>query len=332
LLLWTLSVTSCGTGPPCRSIANLGYSSSFEPVVVHPYPQRIEDARRPLAVMGDTQRTSVFECLIGREVNDREQLALMGALSRDAPGALVMVGDMVFDGSSAAHWTHFDDVLAPIRRLNIPVLAVMGNHDYWLSTRRGRAHAGARFPRLRDKTWYHERYGKLGLIFLDSNRSKIEADWQAQAAWFRDVLAAFDADPQTRGVLVFAHHPPYTRSPIVPGDLDVREVFVKPILASPKTLGLVSGHAHGYERYLREGKHFIVSGGGGGPRPRTLVSANKAGLDDQYAGPTPRPFNYLLIEEGDAGVRVRVRGLDKGEEEIRDLESFDIAFAGEGAL
>ena len=57
------------------------------------------------------------------------------------------------------------------------------------------------------------RYGELGVVFLDSNMRWLPAPtWREQLDWYRGQLQAWDADPETRGVLVLLHHPPFTNS------------------------------------------------------------------------------------------------------------------------
>ena len=79
-----------------------------------------------------------------------------------------------------------------------------------------------------------------------------------------------DADPKVRGVLVFTHHPPYTNSTVTKDESHVQQAFVGPFVAAKKTLALLSGHAHGYEHFIEQRKHFVVSGGGGGPATMKL--------------------------------------------------------------
>jgi hypothetical protein len=311
-------------------VALLVFRPRAEPVAT-PYADGLGDASRPLAVLGDTQRTSMLERLIGREVNVRESRLIVEGLVRDAPSALVHVGDMVVEGASSAEWSYFDDLMQPIRASGLPILPLMGNHDYGGRAELARRNIVARFPRLRDTTWYSERWARLGLVWLDSNRDDVGRAWEDQAQWYRATLDAFDADNAIRGVLVFAHEAPYSRVPGSAHEAPVRTSFVPPFLASTKTLAFIAGHTHSYEHYVKGTKHFIVSSGGGGPRPGSLVPAEGRGLDDLCALPAPRPFHYILIDQSDAGVKVRVRGLAKGESEIRDLEpAYSIPF-GQGS-
>ncbi len=325
-----LVATGCQAGGGvCRRVASL----DFERLPVVAYPDSMPTG--VLAVIGDTQRTSWQECAIGREVNDAQQATLLAALVADAPSAIAHVGDMVFHGGQATHWQYFDWLFRDVREAAIPLLPVAGNHEYWGDNDDAREHFGARFPALQGDTWYSGTWDGVGLVWLDSNAGDLEGDgWTRQAAWFKSTLTDFNDDPAIRGVLVFLHHSPFTNSPIVDPDENVQKHFVPAFCDSPKTLAMVSGHAHGYERFPRgaaEGcgdrvRQFIVSAGGGGPRPDDLRSQAETGLEDAFVADTPRPFNYLLIAQTDTGLSIRVRGMGTHEPAVRDLETLDLPF------
>ena len=164
-------------------------------------------------------------------------------------------------------------------------------------------------------------------MFLDSNRDDVER-WDDQVTWYRETMEAVQADPEITDILVFAHHPPYTNSPIVDGDLSVRSDFVPGFCETDKAVALFSGHAHGYEHFVfgeRCGdadKHFVISAGGGGPRPDELRTGSEVEAFDRFEGAAPRPFNYLLVDPRADGLEVVARGLDKGDTMAREIDRF----------
>jgi len=93
--------------------------------VSRPYSGDIAPPERPLAVIGDTQRTSMWERLALREVNDDQQRILFDALEQESLGALAHLGDMVFDAASESDWRRFDDRLASIADRRVPVLPAL---------------------------------------------------------------------------------------------------------------------------------------------------------------------------------------------------------------
>jgi hypothetical protein len=127
------------------------------------------------------------------------------------------------------------------------------------------------------------------------------------------------------------HHAPYTNSSLVSDAIDVRQAFVPAFFASRKTRAMVTGHAHGYERFVREGKTFIVTGGGGGPRFPLLQGGERRHPDDQFCGPALRHFNFVEFTVHDTGLHGDVIGLPKGSRFFCRMDAFDlnVSVAGE---
>ena len=290
------------------------------------YREPLAGAGGALTLLGDTQRTLFIERLVGREQNDAERAALVTDLLLQKPGLVVVLGDLTSAGGSRSRWDDFDELFAPLRAAGVPVLALLGNHDYWSGLEGALENAGARFPQLARSRWYARRWGRLALVMLDSNDAPLgEARWAEQRSWYERTLAAFDGDPAIAGVLVLAHHPPFTNSRTTGDEEHVQRAFLPAFLASRKALAFITGHAHAYERFEERGRAFVVTGGGGGPRVRLLAGAEQR-HKDLFAGPSPRPFHYLLVTQDTTGARVVVRGLDKGEDKGREIDSFTLPF------
>ncbi|MEZ4232241.1 MAG: metallophosphoesterase [Polyangiaceae bacterium] len=319
------------------SLLSLGCGVAAPHVPAFDTHQRALDQRSgSLAILGDTQRTSFLErYLLGREDNTAEQPTLTADLIAQQPAALVLVGDLVFDGGSNADWEWFDGLFAGLPRAT-PVLPIWGNHEYWWSSseRATAAQLAARFRGLPSRRYYSRRLGRLGLILLDSNlrwasrhrpqgarpgalQRRFEARWQAQLRFFAEQLDHFEADPSVDHVLVFTHHPVYSLGPWGHPEPRLHGDLIPAFLSHPKARAWFSGHAHGYERFgLRDGergargdKAFVVTAGGGGPRPEQL-ELRASPLPPAYRG--PRPLNYVLASQRDGGLELVVRGLVDG--------------------
>jgi 3',5'-cyclic AMP phosphodiesterase CpdA len=278
-------------------------------------------------VIGDTQETMTRErLLLRRESNSGERARLFARLEAERPAFLVINGDLTSNGSSERRWQYFDSLTTGLRGQGVPILPTLGNHDYWGGKRTALRAFTARFTQFGESHWYVRRYGALTLVFLDSNRGELGKDaWQRQQQWLERTLGDCDADPATRGVLVFAHDPPFTNGTVTSDDEAVQRDVVPALVRARKTLALISGHTHSYEHFVDQGKHFIVSGGGGGPRVK-LRTGRRARHPDLFAAPAPRPFHFLWITPGTAGLRVEVRGFDKGETIFRTIDQFDLAW------
>jgi 3',5'-cyclic AMP phosphodiesterase CpdA len=280
-----------------------------------------------MAILGDTQEILLFERLLLREASEDEPARLMDDLARQKPGLLVLLGDLVAAGSSPDDWTRLDGLLAPVRSASVPVLPVLGNHDYWGGPAGALRAMAARFPQFTRGRWYARTYAGLGLVFLDSNRSELgEEAWRDEANFLAKAVRAMDEDARVRGVLVFDHHPPFTNGTTTSDDEAVQATFLPAFFASRKALAFVSGHTHSYEHIVERGRTFLVSGGGGGPRARLLEGARRK-HQDLFTTASPRPYHYLLVEVGATGLVVSARGLGSGEQHARLFDQFELPFA-----
>lgn len=186
-------------------------------------------------------------------------------------------------------------------------------------------HFFARFPQLRGCHWHAVRYGPLAVVALDSNmRFLSRVSWERQRDWFAGELERADSDPEIRGVLVLVHHPPYTNSTVTQDEIHVQETFVPPFQRAGKTMAMLSGHVHSYERFFRSGKTYVVAGGGGGPRVRLAEGGRRRHEDDLFEGPAVRHFHYLLCSLGDDGIGVAMKGIPKGGRDFEPLDRFSL--------
>jgi 3',5'-cyclic AMP phosphodiesterase CpdA len=279
------------------------------------------------AAVGDLQRTSRAE--VWRESNDRERERVLRSVAEEAPDFVALLGDLVFRGSSAGEWSRFDALALPIRAAHIPVLPVLGNHEYWVARGPALSNFFARFPHLEGRRWHAVSYGPLRIIALDSNlRFLTSSIWEEQRSWFEEQLDGAESDPAVCGVLVLVHHPPYTNSTVTRDEIHVQRTFVPAFERSSKTIAMLSGHVHSYERFLRNGKAYVVTGGGGGPRARLAEAQRRRHADDLFAGPSVRDFHYLVGEVSDSGLGVEMKGMPKGGDRFAVLDRFDLPWPG----
>jgi len=288
-------------------------------------PDSITAARGEFAVVGDLQPTSGLE--VWRESNQAERRLIVREIARDAPDFVALLGDLVFCGSSDSAWSEFDRLCAPLRAEKILAMPVLGNHEYWLSKRPALANFFARFPHLENRHWYAARYGPLGLVFLDSNAHWLPPPrWREQLDWYQRQLAAFDAAPDVKAVLVLLHHPPFTNSRVTSDTVHVQKELVPLFQAAAKTAAMLSGHVHSYERFERGGKTFLVTGGGGGPRAALAQGSRRRHSDDAFEGPALRLFHYLRMKLRPDGLEVEARSLEKKGESFETMDRFALGW------
>jgi hypothetical protein len=303
-LLPLVVLAACRTAPP--------------PAV---YPNEFTTARGEFVVCGDTRGWIFGE--FWRAPQGFERRAIVGRLVRERPDFVLNSGDLVAMGSSESDWEVFDAETAPLRDAGIAYLPVLGNHDLWPSTSGGLANWFARFSWLQGRRWYEVRYGYADLVVLDTNDSSLTADEiSAQDAWYAERLAAADADPSVRCVLVVCHHAPITNCLFHGSSAWVREHFVALARTHPKVRAFVAGHVHSYEHFREDGVDFLVSGGGGAPLMD--VAGPRGEHADLYDGPRGHHFCRFVPKDDRIDVEME-RMDDDGRWSVADRWSIALA-------
>ena len=174
---------------------------------------------------------------------------------KNKPDLLIFGGDIVENDQAI----NYERALAALQSVGAPFLVTAGNHEISGSLSRDR------FWRTFGPTIAATEIGPIAFVMVDVANSEYEWD-TSQFAWLERELARSDAR-----TLFVIHHAP-TRDPFasghgVPGDEGRR---VESILAAAKKskpkrdIIVLSGDAHAYARWKRDGVDYIISGGGGG--------------------------------------------------------------------
>jgi 3',5'-cyclic AMP phosphodiesterase CpdA len=266
----------------------------------------------PLFILvGDTQRTSAWELLAGREQNDAARQLVLEKIADEDPAFLIILGDLVFQGDDPRHWDMFDQVTAKIRLRGIPAFPVVGNHEYFGNHNRAFDLFFNRFPHLHRQLWSSFRFGPIAVILLNSNFEHLHGDSvDQQDAWYRARLSEYQSNSAIKTIVVCCHHAPFTNSTVVSDDWNVQQHFVEPFKNASKAKLFFTGHCHSYERFVQFGKQFIVSGGGGGPRQALIVDPKTRKHEDQYNGGEIREFHYCKVTLEGEHVRVQMIKID----------------------
>lgn len=262
--------------------------------------------RQTLVFVSDTQAPGFFETLWVKRDNNEEATRKVLAQAAREPGlaGAFMLGDLTRAASTDSNWETVDAFLARLKALNVPSYAAMGNHEYKWSSRKGEANFRKRFPELAT-LWYSVTFGPAAIIILNSNFDELSPEQvRAQAEFYADALAAFDADPAVRGILVCCHHAPFTNGTVVGPTKRVQTDFVPAFLKAPKGLLFLSGHAHAAEHFLEQGKDFLVLGGGGGLL-HPCLTGNKCRYQDIFPVlDQRRMFHYVTVRVTEEGLDV----------------------------
>ncbi len=213
--------------------------------------------------VSDTQAPIWIETLrLQDHDNEKATKLIYRAIEQESTAvALFHLGDITSIGMFDSYWSSFDEFH---EHLQIPLYPVIGNHEYFFFKKPAIEQFQKRFP-TRSSTWYSIVIQSVAIIVLNSNFSQLSNEEQVrQSVWYKEQLSHFEKDSSVASIIVLSHHSPYTNSTIVDPATDVQKEFLNPFFQSKKTSVYLSGHAHAYEHFHKNGKEFLVIGGGGG--------------------------------------------------------------------
>ena len=211
------------------------------------------------------------------------------------------------------------------RKKKIPYFPILGNHEFYGNDKKALENYFGRFPHLGQRRWYSFTWENVGLVhgglkFLEINR---RAKGAAVPVVFEPSLKNSKRTTDIDFIIVCCHEPPFTNSRVVRPNKEVKVNFADPFLRFQKTRLFFSGHSHSYERFQMNGKFFIVSGGGGGPRHKVMIDPRKRRNQDFFPGPERRFFHFCQIENHQDTLVFRVVRLES-DETFTDIDPFII--------
>jgi acid phosphatase type 7 len=237
-------------------------------------------------VYGDTRFTQRMDV-----VNTTARRSLVDKIASEQPAAILIGGDLVYDGSDAGDYQTYRSETAQWSREKIPVFPALGNHEFKGCTDEESVclenwwNAFGDLS-LRPHRWYSVAIGSnLLALVLDSDAPLKPGS--EQRAWFEEQVAG--AGAQVKFILIVLHYPP-VRDPLFPRMRDEKEIarYLSRHASALRARVLVVGsHVHNYERYSRDGVMYVVSGGGGAkpvPAPRMFgeLSHLRTGVNFHY--------------------------------------------------
>ena len=226
--------------------------------------------------------------------NTRVTQLLFGAIGKKLPRCVFILGDVVAMGRRERNWKSMDQYLATLRKNDIPVYALLGNHDLMNNPNKGQEKFNKRFPE-HISTGYDIVVDSIAVILLNSNFRNLTIGEQArQQAFYEEALRSLDENPAVKFTIVTCHHAPYSNSKIVGSSLAVQQKFVPQFIRSKKGKLFITGHAHLFEWFQMQGKDFLTIGGGGGLHQPINTGSDR--LKNQAAGYDPE-FHYLTVRK-----------------------------------
>jgi predicted phosphodiesterase len=176
-------------------------------------------------------------------------------------------GDIVQNGGVRAQWRALFAAMGHASA-QIPLVAAVGNHEYWFDPRGDEV---ARFldkPALED-TWYTFSSGPLDVVVLNSAVIESrEKNW-AQLKWLHAELDRLERERPDRWRIVAFHHPPYSQnfaqSSWYPRkEWEVVRKYYVPLFDEHHVDLVLNGHSHLFERATHGETQYLVGGAAGG--------------------------------------------------------------------
>jgi hypothetical protein len=239
---------------------------------------------------GDTRFTNPRNETV---TNPFARRALVARIAKLHPDAVVISGDLPYDGSNPGDYEVFHRETAAWRRHHLRIYPALGNHEMHKAEAREPKKWWAAFPQLEHRRWYSVAFGEQYIIALDSDLPLTEGS--RQQLWLADQFHHLPTN--TQYVFVSLHHPPVADSiegthshDVRPNEKALADFLAKEAPASRAQLIVIAGHIHNYQRFSQDGITYLVSGGGGAkPYPIARTSA------DLYQDPSFPNYHYILF-------------------------------------
>lgn len=223
--------------------------------------------------------------------NPKVRLWLVQRIAEEHPDALLLSGDVPYDGAVENDYAVYQSETAPWRTAKLRVYPAMGNHELHGAEIQQPKNWWSAFPELLGRRWYSVEFGSAYILTVDSNLCLGEKS--RQQAWIIDQL---DHLPKgTKFVFVSLHHPPVADPILDNPSHNVRENerSLATLLAAKApslraNIIVIAGHIHNYQRFYQDGVVYLVAGGGGAkPYPVARTAA------DLFQDPSFPNYHYV---------------------------------------
>jgi 3',5'-cyclic AMP phosphodiesterase CpdA len=256
---------------------------------------RVSDSQIPknwtIIAYGDTRFTDPTNHEV---TNPEARRALVAKIAAEHPDALLISGDIPYNGGNANDYAVYRSETAAWRDEQLRVFPAIGNHELHGDEIKQPTNWWSAFPELKGRRWYSVEFRNAYIICVDSDLPL--TDGSRQQKWLADQLDHLPKKAQF--AFLTLHHPPVADSILNNSSHDVRPnekalaAFLKqkaPTLHAH--IIVVAGHIHNYQRFYQDGVIYLVSGGGGAkPHPIARTPA------DLFQDPSFPNFHYIKFQ------------------------------------
>ncbi len=184
---------------------------------------------------------------------------IMEAIGKLSPDFLIHTGDLVTDGKDVEQWPRFFEIEGPVLKKTV-FYPALGNHErncrYFYD-----------FFDI-DTPYYSFDWGGAHFTVLNTDLGNValsakarEEFWTEQERWMEDDL---EKAQKAEFRFVITHHPPFTAVKRRQGG-NARVTAMVPLFEKYNVTAVFSGHDHNYQHHVKNGVHYVVTGGGGAP-------------------------------------------------------------------
>jgi hypothetical protein len=207
-------------------------------------------------------KSEPYDFVVFGDTRTRHELhrrIIAGIMKNGAPDFVLHTGDLVTDGTDSAQWPTFFEIEREMLR-KTAFFPALGNHE-----RNSRLFY--EFFDIGDP-YYSFNWGDSHFVVLNSDIGNVASSpsakdefWTKQRKWLEEDLAA---NQKAAFRFIVAHHPPITAVSSRQGGNKEMTALI-PLFEKYKVTAGFFGHDHNYQHFLKDGIHYIVTGGGGAP-------------------------------------------------------------------
>jgi hypothetical protein len=194
-----------------------------------------------------------------RSRHDMHRKVVEAIVKRGIPDFVLHTGDLVSDGSDSGLWPIFFDIERQLLR-SAAFYPALGNHERNSREFYDYFQVG---PPYYSFNWGNAHFSVINsdLGNAASSPSAREAFWTEQTRWLDEDLGK---NQKADFRFVIAHHPPFSAVTSRQGGNPHMTALV-PLFEKHKVTAGFFGHDHNYQRHVKNGIQYIITGGGGAP-------------------------------------------------------------------
>jgi predicted phosphodiesterase len=194
-----------------------------------------------------------------RTRHDMHRRVVDAIVKHGTPDFVVHTGDLVSDGSDSGLWPIFFDIERQLLR-NSAFYPALGNHERNSREFYDYFQVG---PPYYSFNWGNAHFSVINSDLGNAATSAAarETFWGEQTRWLEEDL---EKSQKSDFRFVVAHHPPFTAVSTRQGGNKHMTALV-PLFEKFKVTAGFFGHDHNYQHHVKNGIHYIITGGGGAP-------------------------------------------------------------------